>query len=172
MHIEIYPIKYLGYFLYILLFLTSATPGFGRDQGQWEGTDPEIKQWYQHLMRPDAPGSSCCGEADAYWCDNIKVIDNPAYVDASPEYKHIFKHKAVTCSITDDRPDIPLKRPHVDIGTVIVIPDDKMKWGEKDPQPRINLNPTGHAIVFLSPNSSWGQPVQPAVLCFVPGTGT
>ena len=28
-------------------------------------------EWYQSLMQPDVPTSSCCGEADAYWADEI-----------------------------------------------------------------------------------------------------
>ena len=44
-----------------------------RDLGQWEGGDPAIRQWYQSLMQPDVPTSSCCGEADAYWADEIHV---------------------------------------------------------------------------------------------------
>ena len=44
-----------------------------RDLGQWEGADPTIRQWYQALMQPDVPKASCCGEADAYWADEIHV---------------------------------------------------------------------------------------------------
>src|ERR1700733_99252 len=50
-----------------------------RDYGQWEGTDPEIREWYQHLMQPDNPAVSCCGEADAYWADSFEV-DGDKYV--------------------------------------------------------------------------------------------
>src|SRR5215471_6799363 len=50
-----------------------------RDFGQWEGTDPEIRQWYQALMQPDNPAVSCCGEADAYWADSFEV-DGDKYV--------------------------------------------------------------------------------------------
>jgi hypothetical protein len=96
-----------------------------RDLGQWEGGDPEIKQWYQALMQPDVPNASCCGEADAYWADEIHVRDGRTYA-----------------IVTDDRPDEPRGRPHVDIGTEIEIPDNKLKWDKS--------NPTGHGIVFLS----------------------
>ena len=50
-----------------------------RDFGQWEGTDPQIRQWYQALMQPDNPAVSCCGEADAYWADSFEV-DGDKYV--------------------------------------------------------------------------------------------
>ena len=41
------------------------------DDGQWGNADPGIRDWYQSLMQPDVPNASCCGEADAYWCDTI-----------------------------------------------------------------------------------------------------
>ena len=41
-------------------------------------------------------------------------------------------------------PDEPRGRPHVEIGTEIEIPDNKLKWDKS--------NPTGHGIVFLSRN--------------------
>ena len=99
---------------------------------------PELDAWYAELMQPDVPNASCCGEADAYWCDTINVKDAKTF-----------------CTITDDRPDEPLKRPHVDIGTQIEIPDYKLKYDRG--------NPTGHAIVFLSRSQY--------VYCFVQGTG-
>ena len=76
-------------------------------------------------MQPDVPTVSCCGEADAYWCDGIHVKEGKTY-----------------CTITDDRDDAPLGRPHVALGTEIFIPDYKLKWDAG--------NPVGHAIVFLS----------------------
>jgi hypothetical protein len=96
-----------------------------RDLGQWENTDPTIRNWYQALMRPDVPTSSCCGEADAYWADEIHVRNGKTYV-----------------TITDDRADEPLGRPHMAVGTEIEVPDIKLKWDES--------NPTGHGILFLS----------------------
>jgi hypothetical protein len=98
-----------------------------RDLGQWEAVDPALKQWYQALMQPDAPSASCCGEADAYFADEIHVRDGKTYA-----------------IITDERPDGPRGRPHVDVGTEIEIPSHKLKWDKS--------NPTGHGIVFLSRN--------------------
>jgi hypothetical protein len=97
----------------------------GRDFGQWEAADPAIREWYQSLMQPDNPAASCCGEADAYWADSFEV-DGDRYIAV----------------ITDPRPDEPLRRKHIDIGTKIVIPNTKIKWNEG--------NPTAHGIVFLS----------------------
>ena len=96
-----------------------------RDLGQWEAVDPAIRQWYQALMQPDVPSASCCGEADAYWADEIHVRDGKTYA-----------------TITDDREDGPRGRPHVEIGTEIEIPDHKLKWDR--------ANPTGHGVLFLS----------------------
>lgn len=96
-----------------------------RDLGQWEGGDPKVREWYQSLMQPDVPTLSCCGEADAYWCDDIRVRDGKAY-----------------CRITDDRPDGPLGRPHRKVGEEYEIPPNKLKYDAG--------NPTGHSIIFLS----------------------
>lgn len=96
-----------------------------RDLGQWESTDPAIREWYQALMQPDIPAASCCGEADAYWADSYEV-DGDKYV----------------AIITDPRPDEPLRRKHLEIGTRIVVPNYKLKFDQS--------NPTGHGIIFLS----------------------
>jgi hypothetical protein len=64
-----------------------------RDLGQWEAVNPEIRGWYQALMQPDVPNASCCGEADAYWADEVHVRDGKTYA-----------------TITDDRPDEPRGR--------------------------------------------------------------
>lgn len=100
---------------------------FARDSGQWENSDPTIRQWYQALMQPDNPAVPCCGEADAYWADSFEV-DGDKYV----------------AIITDTRPDEPLRRKHIDVGTKFVIPNHKLKYDQS--------NPTGHGIVFLSRN--------------------
>lgn len=98
---------------------------FARDDGQWGGADPAIREWYKGLMQPDVPTASCCGEADAYWADEVHVRDGKTYA-----------------VITDDRDDAPLHRPHVDIGTEIEVPPNKLKWDRG--------NPTGHGVVFMS----------------------
>lgn len=98
---------------------------------------PELDAWYAGLMQPDNPAASCCGEADAYWCDVLHVREGKTF-----------------CTITDDREVVG--RPHVDVGTVVEIPDNKLKWDRG--------NPTGHAVVFLS-RGGW-------VYCFVQSGGT
>ena len=124
--------KYLALvFVVISLALgTIATPH--------DAMNPDQDAWYRSLKQPDNPSVSCCGEADAYWADEIHVKDGKVYI-----------------TITDDRDDAPLHRPHVDLGTVIEVPDYKLKWDAG--------NPTGHAVVFLSSNLS--------VYCFVQGSG-
>ena len=118
----------------------------GRDLGQWGNTEPEVKAWFQALMQPDAPTRSCCGEADAYWCDDVHVRDGRTF-----------------CKITDDRDDKPLKRPHIDIGTEIEVPPNKIKWDRG--------NPTGHTIIFLA-SMAWNSSIYGRyVYCFVQSSG-
>jgi hypothetical protein len=77
-------------------------------------------------MQPDVPQASCCGEADAYWCDEmITVRDGKTF-----------------CRITDDRPDEPYRRPHRAIGSDYEVTPNKLKYHRG--------NPTGRAIIFLS----------------------
>jgi hypothetical protein len=130
--------------LYALMMLFIASGAHARDVGQWETTDPQIREWFRELKQPDNPRMSCCGEADAYYADKV--------------YTKNGKNIAV---ITDDRPDAPLGRPHVPMGTEIVIPDHKMKWDRG--------NPTGHNIIFLSnADATTGER---NVYCFVDGGG-
>ena len=127
------------------VLLVALVPGtYARDLGQWENSDPAVREWYRNLKRPDFPQYSCCGQANAYWCDEIHV-------------KHVPDGEANTyCTITDDRDDAPRKRPHVPVGTEIYIPSNKLKWDEG--------NPTGHSIIFLAVNGS-------VVVCFVQNWG-
>lgn len=127
----------MGICIYLLFTLTIG-PAHGHDNGQWGASDPTIREWYRGLMRPDAPGASCCGVADAYWADEVHVRDGKTYA-----------------TITDDRPDEPLGRPHLPSGTEIEIPNDKLKWDRG--------NPTGHSVLFVSKGLF--------VWCFVQGSG-
>jgi len=121
-------------FIALCLFLLCwAGKAYGRDLGQWENSDPAIREWYHSLKQPDVPTVSCCGEADAYWCDDYYARDGKAY-----------------CRITDDRADEPLHRIHRAIGEEYEIPPNKLKFGPDDPQREQRSNPTGHSIIFLS----------------------
>lgn len=111
----------------LLCLNTCATaPAVARDNGQWEDSDPAIGAWFARQHQPDNPRVSCCGEADAYEADRVQVRDG--------------KFFAV---ITDERDDAKLRRPHIDVGTLIEIPPPKFK------DPRADPNPTGHGIVFI-----------------------
>ncbi len=118
---------FFGIAAILVIALLSSPSAHSRDLGQWEAADPAVKQWYQGLMQPDVPTASCCGEADAYWADEIHVRDGKTYA-----------------VITDDRPDEPRGRPHVPNGTEIEIPNHKLKWDAG--------NPTGHGVLFMSRN--------------------
>lgn len=113
--------------LLALALLALGHPAQARDLGQWQSSDPDLRAWYEGLMQPDVPTMSCCGEADAYFCDDYRLQGGKG-----------------VCTITDDRDDAPRRRPHVDVGTVIEIPPHKLKWDRG--------NPTGHGVVFLSRN--------------------
>jgi hypothetical protein len=137
----------------LALMLCASFPALARDDGQWTTENQRLRQWYQNLMQPDSSTASCCGEADAYWCDELETE-----YDAEKK-AHNY------CRITDERPDEPRHRRHIDIGTRFEIPNEKMKWNPNDPQSRegVDLNPTGHSIIFLSRGDY--------VYCFVPGGG-
>jgi hypothetical protein len=111
--------------LVVAALIVAIFAAHARDLGQWENADPTLRQWYQELMQPDAPTASCCGEADAYWADEVHVRDGKTYV-----------------RITDDRDDAPLNRPHIPNGTEIEVPPNKIKWDRG--------NPTGHGVLFVS----------------------
>jgi hypothetical protein len=99
------------------------------------------------------PSISCCGDSDAYWCDEVHVRDKKTY-----------------CNITDDRDDAPLKATAYSIlalrSTFLM---HKLTWKDG--------NPTGHAIVFLyisrsmmADGSETNQDYH--VYCFVQAGGT
>ena len=110
---------------FLSVFGCLATGANARDLGQWENADPAIRQWYQALMQPDNPYASCCGEADAYWADEIHVRDGKTYA-----------------RITDERPDEPLGRRHVRT--------ERKSKSRIISSNGINRIRPGHGIVFLS----------------------
>jgi hypothetical protein len=50
----------------VIVLVLAVQMAFARDDGQWSRQPPEIRKWFQQLMRPDVPAYSCCGEADAF----------------------------------------------------------------------------------------------------------
>lgn len=113
---------FIALWLVALFYLPLAR---GRDLGQWENNDPAISQWYRGLMQPDHPTIPCCGEADAYWADQVHIRDGKTFA-----------------VVTDDRDDEPLHRPHIEVGTEVEIPNAKLKYDAG--------NPTGHGVLFVS----------------------
>jgi hypothetical protein len=133
----------MRFIITLFILVISSTALAHGDKPHWEDMTPELKEWYGSLKRPDVPEYSCCGLADAYWADIVEVKDGQVIV-----------------TITDDRPDGPLGRPHRPVGTKIMVPADKM----------VNLNngvnankgnPTGHSILFIGRGE--------IVYCFVTG---
>ncbi len=112
---------WFGVFGLVFVVIGWAMPARAHDPDH-----PELNEWYRTLMQPDAPAVSCCGESDAYWADEV----------------HVTKDGRTIAVITDDREDAPLHRRHVDVGTQIEVPPNKLKWDRG--------NPTGHGIIFLS----------------------
>jgi hypothetical protein len=122
--------------------LVTAGIALARDNGQWDATDADVRSWYQTLMQPDFPKTSCCGEADAYWADSFEVGPNGEWV----------------AIITDDRPNVgPLQyRPPRPVGQRVLVPNHKLKYDAG--------NPTGHGVIFIGS--------QDQVFCYVtPGGG-
>lgn len=115
------------------MLLLVAAPALARDNGQFGGSPTNVREWFQSLMQPDNPAVSCCGEADAYEADTFEV-----------EGDHYI------AIITDGKGVIPS-------GTRVPVPNNKMKWDAKPP------NPTGHGIIFIG---SSGQ-----VYCYVTPSG-
>ena len=122
-----------------ILALIGALFFCAAEAAEYPDSTPEIRKWFRSLMQPDQPWMSCCGETDGYYADTI-----------------IVEGDKVFAVITDDRPDEPLNRMHVPVGTKIQIPPHKLKFDRG--------NPTGHAILFLNRSLE--------VYCFVQGSGT
>lgn len=120
---------YLGcaVFMFVLAaVLVWAMNARARDNGQWSGGDSTTHDWVRSLTQPDNPYQSCCADADAYWADDYTVN----------------KAGETVVTITDDRDDAPLGRPHRPSGTQWIVPDSKIKWDRG--------NPSGHGWLFLS----------------------
>jgi hypothetical protein len=61
-----------------------------RDLRPWEAVDSAIREWYQALTQPDVPTASCCGEADAYWADEVLHPVEPLAVRlTSPGFRRL-----------------------------------------------------------------------------------
>lgn len=129
---QIFTASLTAWVLILIIISFASIPLWAHDSNH------DHDDWFKTLMQPDVPAASCCGTADAYWCDDYYARGDKAY-----------------CKITDTQDDALLNnREHVPVGTEIEIPENKLMEGKK-----IGGNPTGHAIVFLSRNRY--------VFCFV-----
>jgi hypothetical protein len=101
------------------------------NDGQW-GDSGSISQWFQSLMQPDNPYTSCCGEADAYEADTFETQDG--------------HYVAV---ITDGKGVIPN-------GTRIPVPDKKMKWDQGNPTGHgiIFVGSGGQVYCYVTPSGT------------------
>lgn len=106
-----------------------------RDLGQWSKVDPKISAWFKRQMQPDFPQRSCCGDSDAYEADLFEVKDGKFYA-----------------VITDTRDDRPLLRVHINAGTRVEIPPEKLSQPNDDP------NISGHGLVWIVV-TEWGSGV-------------
>lgn len=147
----------------LLLLVVLTHVAFARNLGQWDevGHSAEVRAWFQSLVQPDtvgrtgfgAGGTSCCGEADAYYADEVRY-----------RYGHMI------AVITDDRDDKPLGRAHEEIGTEYEIPQSKIVG----PEQQLRGNPTGHVIIFLggpSYSQTYARMNPRQVLCYVMNGG-
>jgi hypothetical protein len=148
-----------------LLLCALVPPAQAKDKGQWDlvGHPPEVKQWFRSLVQPPTAGrgmggggTSCCGESDAYYADEVRVRNGKMYA-----------------VITDERDDKPLgDRAHEKVGTEYEVPPRQIVGQEQ--YGAAKGNPTGHVIIFLGGPSydQSGERMQPrTVLCYVPNGG-
>lgn len=147
-------------FCLALVMTLGARSTYARDDGYWvEGVGPQIAEWMGSLMQPDTVtnggGFSCCGEADAYWADDVHVATGHN------------GEKFIIARISDTRDDARLAgRQHEEVGTEYVIPPNKNVGFEQ----RLRGNPTGHTIIFLAApvRIMGGRTIKRDVICFVP----
>jgi hypothetical protein len=114
---------------FALIALAISVPALARDNGQWTSTPAHVRMWFQHLMQPDNPQVSCCGEADAFEADAFEV-EGDHYV----------------AIITNGKGVIPN-------GTKIPVPNHKMKWDDGNPTGHgiIFIGSTGSVYCYVTP---------------------
>lgn len=117
---------------------------------------PDESDWYRSLKMPDAPVTSCCGAADAYYADKVEPC---APSDPS--------NCVLIAIVTDTRPDerilqdgTKLHRTPQPVGTRVPIPMSKIRRNPEN-------NPTDHNIVFFKDTDTIGR----VVYCWEPASG-
>jgi hypothetical protein len=116
-------------FLLLFVLLLLSPTASARDNGQWATQPAAVRQWFQTLMQPDNPVSSCCGEADAYEADSFEV-DGDQYV----------------AIITNGKGGIPE-------GSRIMVPNRKIKWDRGNPTGHgiIFIGSFGEVLCYVPP---------------------
>ena len=121
-HIETLIWGLIGILAMIVMLASSARAA------SWDDAPPEVKSWFQSLKQPDRPEVSCCGTGDAYYVDDLDVVDGKVYA-----------------TITDNRSN-PLP-----VGTRLEIPPNKMN---RDPnilgRYLVFASPGGMVYCFIS----------------------
>lgn len=108
-------------------------------------------QWVQTAQRPDIPGASCCGEADAFMADDFELGPNgELYAIITADYPD-------TALTTFDNEGNAIPAPPNDFkvrrGMKILIPPDRLITRPED------ANRSGHGVVYLRPSNG-------EVLCY------
>lgn len=123
---------------------------------------PDVHEYFATLVMPDNPTVRCCGESDAYFADAVAPCAPGDVPVGGGEC-------ALVAIITDERSDTILieqpngvgkviNRPHLDVGTRVVIPRHKLR---RKPV----ANPTEHTLFFVGVADG----VPTAVYCYEPG---
>jgi hypothetical protein len=99
----------------------------------------QIREWYARVRQPTST-TVCCGEADAYWTDEYRSLENGS----------------LDVTITDGR--IVPNRMDLN-GHHVAVPKDRI-------DPKHQGNPTGHGIIFVRHYSDNAYPDFP--YCYFP----
>ncbi len=102
--------------------------------------------WVQTVQRPDVPGASCCGEADAFMADDFELGPNG-------ELYAIITGTYPDTTFTDEEGNTAIAPAPYQKGMKILIPPEKLIRRLED------ANRSGHGVVYLRPSNG-------EVLCY------
>lgn len=103
----------------------SLSPATGKEGGNWDSVDPEVREWIGTLKMPDQPQISCCGEADAYFAD---------LGEAGPDGNYAI--------VTDNRGNF------LPVGTKLFIPPHKVQNKQGNPSGHVVVFANTSGTVF------------------------
>lgn len=95
--------------------------------------------WVQTVQRPDIPGASCCGEADAYIADDFDVVDGKLFMTITTDYPPPQGYSDEEGNIVTPPPTTFQAKK----GMRIEIPPDKMVTRPQD------ANQSPHGVIFM-----------------------